>query len=169
MSRPNIGLSTVHRLLVEVSGGHNVSKAAAEMVVDSLVRYLENAGQAASDHLKIANRKTVTVAVARKVLSDKCFGISESDLIYSKGKQRGLPVAGAVRAFSHEGKAGKKKSSGLGFNISADAKPLITAAAEAYIKRVGIKALEVSKLMDSERKTVKDRDIKAVLKLSASS
>lgn len=167
MSRPNIGLSTVHRLLVDVSSGHNVSKAAAETVVDSLVLYLENAGEAAAAHLKIANRKTVTVAVARKVLSDKCLGISESDLIYSKGKQRGLPVAGVVRAFSHEGKAGKKKSSGLGFNISADAKPLITAAAEAYVKRLGVKALDVSKLMDAERKTIKERDVKTVLKLTS--
>lgn len=163
MSRPNIGLSTVHRLLDNSTGSHKVSKAAAELVVESVTSYLEKAGEAAAEHLKIAKRKTVTADVAKKVLANKCLGISDRDLMYIKGTTRGLPVAGTLRVFSQEGKSGKKKSSGLGFNTSEDAKKVIAAAAEAYIKYVGVQALRLAEIQDVNRKTIKERDIRAVL------
>lgn len=172
MSRSNIGLATVHRLLTNASGGHKVSKAAASAAVEAVTAYLERAGEAAADHLKIANRKTVTADVAKKVLANKCVGISDRQMMYVKGNTRGFPVAGTLRVFSHEvdknvkkadGKVVKKKTSSLGFNTSEDAKKVIAAAAEAYVAYIGAQALTIANLMDINRKTIKERDIRAVI------
>jgi histone H3/H4 len=162
MSRPNIGKSTVHRLLISASGGSRVSDAAAEAAAAAVERYLEKAGQAAADHLKIAKRKTVTRDVAETVLVNACSGITANSLQYRQGEKRGLPVAGVLRVFSHEGKKGKK-STGLGFNVSDEAKKMIAGGAESFIEQLGKRARIVSKEMDKDRATVKDRDIRVAL------
>ena len=97
MSRPNIGKSTVHRLLLQSAPGGRVSESAAEEAQKAVVEYLEKAGQAAAEHLAIAKRKTVNKDIAEKVLSNTCMGVTKSALKYTQGEQRGLAVAGCVR------------------------------------------------------------------------
>jgi histone H3/H4 len=162
MSRPNIGKSTVHRLLGYASGGARVSDAAADAAVDAVVEYLEKAGARAKKHLDIAKRKTVTKAVAEEVLVSACAGITAASLGHRKGEKRGLPVAGVIRTFSHEGKGGKK-SSGLGLNISEEAKKMIAGAAESFVEQLGKRARMISEKMDKDRSTVKARDIEVAL------
>ena len=166
MSRRNIGKSTVHRLLLQSAPGGRVSDDAAEEAQKSVVEYLEKAGQAAADHLAIAKRKTVNKDIAEKVLMNGCMGVTKSALKYTQGEQRGLAVAGCVRAFSHEGKKGKK-SSGLGFNISDEAKKMIAAGAEAFVDQLGKRArqvvVEMTTKKEDPRSTIKGRDIRVAL------
>ena len=162
MSRPNIGKSTVHRLLQIASGGSPVAAKAAEEAQAAVERYLEKAGQAAKDRLDIARRKTVTREIAEAVLTNSCAGIMANSFRYVKGNVRGLPVAGVLRVFSHEGKSGRK-ALGLGFNISEDAKKMIAGAAEAFIEQLGKRARQVSQEFDKNRLTIKDRDVRVAI------
>lgn len=164
--RPPIGKSTVHRLLLQAASGGRVSEDAASAAQKAVGEYLEKAGRAAAEHLKVAKRNTVNKDLARQVLVNKCIGVSESDLSYTKGERRGVSVAGVLRVFSHEGKSGKK-ASGLGFNISEEAKGMIAGAAEAFIDRLGKRARQVmvesATKVDDVRATIKARDVRIAL------
>lgn len=161
MSRPDIGPSTVHRLLTNATN-MRVSSEAANAAREALIRFLRKAGQSASDRLKIAKRKTVNREVAEAVLVNECIGLNSVSLKYSKGGQRGLPLAGVRRVFSHEGTSGKK-STGLGFNISKDAEKMVVAAAESFLDLLGKRARLIVTQMDKDRITVKARDVNIAL------
>jgi len=156
MSRPDIGKSTVHRLLTKSAGGSRVADEAAEAVLAALMVYIQSAGEKAQERLKIAKRKTVTEADAVEVFSSACLGIGRGSLRYNKLATRGIPVAGAERVF----KSAMNKDS----RTSDAVKGIIAAAAEAFVAAIGSRAKQVTDLVTKgTRNTIKARDVNAAL------
>jgi len=163
MSRPqkreDIGLLTVKRLIgagAEIKDVR-VSAEAIEEARNAVMHYITKAGDDAKKLLKFKKAKTVSAEIAQMVLMNKCAGIDETDLLggHEVGT-RGLPVAACDRIF--RGELG-------GDRTSAKAKKMVTFAAEAYLRNLGLRAGMMAKA--GKRVTILKNDVIDARKLLA--
>lgn len=152
--RDAIALAPCHRLVKEGAGKLRVAEDSGKAAKKAVKSYLKHVAEDCLKHAQSHAKKTINLDMVVHAATKQCSGVSESAVRAGHVGERGLSKAGVVRQFQ---KACKLR-------VTDEAKKGLLAAAEAYVKALGMRAAMI--VSAANRKTVLDRDLEKAERLS---